>query len=61
VLQYLQTTQMHSCAYVLKNVPPLGDFLVGNMALDLGLDRGTNANGCCICRFMFPLIPMDVD
>jgi hypothetical protein len=25
VLQYLQTIQLHSCAYVLKNVPPLGD------------------------------------
>jgi hypothetical protein len=25
MLQYLQTTQLHSCAYVLENVPPLGD------------------------------------
>jgi hypothetical protein len=25
VLQYLQTTQMHPCAYMLENVPPLGD------------------------------------
>jgi hypothetical protein len=22
----LQTSQVHSCAYVLENVPPLGDF-----------------------------------
>lgn len=26
VLQYLQTIQIHSCAYVLENVPSLGDF-----------------------------------
>jgi hypothetical protein len=25
VLQYLQTSQLHSCAYVLENVPPLWD------------------------------------
>jgi hypothetical protein len=25
MLQYLQTFQLHSCAYVLENVPPLGD------------------------------------
>ncbi len=25
MLQYLQTTQMHPCAYMLENVPPLGD------------------------------------
>jgi hypothetical protein len=26
VLQYLQIFQLHSCACVLENVPPLGDF-----------------------------------
>jgi hypothetical protein len=31
------------------------------MAPNLGLDWGTNANGCCISQFMFPLILMDVD
>ncbi len=25
VLQYLRTSQLHSCAYVLENIPPLGD------------------------------------
>ncbi len=25
MLQYLHTSQLHSCAYVLKNVPPLED------------------------------------
>jgi hypothetical protein len=26
VLQYLKTFKLHSCAYVLENGPPLGDF-----------------------------------
>jgi hypothetical protein len=44
--------------------PTFGGFsvsYVGNMTPNLGLDWGTNANGCCISQFTFPLIPMDVD
>jgi len=26
VVQHLQQSHMHACAYLLKNVPPLGDF-----------------------------------
>jgi len=56
-------TNAFVCIHVGKS-PTFGGFsisYVGNMAPYLGLDRGTNANGCCISQFTFPLMSMDVD